>query len=171
MPPHLLAPRNTTSPCRLHKYHVPPTRTRLTNPPLLTTSIRPQNPPRPWSFPTALMSQLTLTCGMAISQLPLCSARMNSCRAMSAIWPAHYNAWHASSNSEVWKDATATTSSNWHYLANQPGSSYLRSSNLAGTNSIHPKTPLSATTSLLMLEICKTAIGRSRTMPTPKQQR
>ena len=94
-----------------------PMRMRLTNPPLLTTSIRPQNPPCPWSSPIALMSRLTLTCGTAILQLPLCSARMNSCRAMFATW-------HASSNSEVWKDATATTSPNWNYLVNQPGSSY-----------------------------------------------
>jgi len=153
-PPHPMAPRSTTSPCRRRKHHVPPTRTRLTIPPLLTTSIRPRNPPRPRSFPTALMSQPTLTCGTAISQLPHCSARMNSCKATSATWPAHYNAWPASSSSEVWKDATATTSPNWHYSANQPGSSYPRSSNLAGTNSIHPQALLSATTSLPMLEIC-----------------
>jgi len=139
-------------------------------PSLLTTSIHPQNPPRPQLFPTALMSWPTLTCGTAISQLPLCSARMNSYRAMSATWPAHCNAWHASSNSIVWKDATATTFPNWNYLVNQPGSSYPQSLNPAGTNSIHPKTPLSTITSLLMLEICKTVIGRLRTMPTPKRQ-
>ena len=147
---------------------MPPTRTRLMNPPLLTTSICPRNPPRPQSFPTVLTSWLTLTCGTAISQLPLCSARTNSCRAMSATWPAHYNAWHASSNSEVWKDVTATTSPNWHHSANQSGSSYLQSLNLVGTNSIHSQTPLSATTSLLMLETCKPMIGLPRTTPTPK---
>ena len=49
--------------------------------------------------------------------------------------------------------------------------SYPRSLNLAGTSSIHPKTPLSVTTSLPMLEICKPVIGPLRTMPTLKRQR
>jgi len=72
--PHPMAPRSTTLPCRRRKHHMPPTRTRLTTPPLLTTSIRPRNSPCPRSFPTALTSRLTLTCGTAISQLPHCSA-------------------------------------------------------------------------------------------------
>ena len=168
--PHPLAPGSTTSPCCPRKCHVPPMRTCLTNSPLLTTPIRPWNSPHPRSFPTVLTFQLTLTCGTEISQLPLCLAQTNFYRTMSATWPAHYNAWYASSNSEVWKDATATTSPNWNYLANQPGSSYLQSSNLAGTNFIHPKTPLSTITSLLMLEICKLMIGPLRTTPLPKRQ-
>ena len=150
---------------------MPPTRTRSTNPSLLTTSIRPWNPLRPRSFPTALTSWLTLACGTATSQPLLCSAQTNFYRATSATWPARYNTWYASSNSEVWKVATATTSSNWNYLANQPGYSYPRSLNLAGTSSSQPKTPLSVTTSLPMLEIYKPVTGLPRTTPTPKQQR
>ena len=107
MPPHLLAPRSTTSPCHLRKRHVPPTRTCSTNPPLLITSTRPRNPLRPWSFPTVLMSQLILACGTATSQPPLCLAQINFYRATSATWPACYNTWHAFSNSEVWKVVTA----------------------------------------------------------------
>jgi len=64
---HPMASRSTTSLCHLRKRHVPPTRTCLTKPPLLTTSICPQNPPCPWSFPIALMSQPTPTCRMATS--------------------------------------------------------------------------------------------------------
>ena len=100
--PHPMAPRSATLPCRLCKRHMPPTRTHLTNPPLLTTSICLWNPPCPWSFPIALTSWPTLTCGMATSQPLLCSAQTNSCKAMSATWPAHYNTWHAFSNSKTW---------------------------------------------------------------------
>jgi len=121
---HPLAPRSMTSPCRLRKCHVPLTRTCLTNPPLLTTSIRPWNPFHPQSSPTVLTSQPTLTCGTVTSQPLLCSAQMNSCKAMSATWPAHYNAWYAFSNSKAWKNAMVTISPNWNYLVNQPRSSY-----------------------------------------------
>ena len=37
---------------------------------------------------------------------------------------ARYNAWHASSNSKVWKGAMVTTSPNWNSSANQLGISY-----------------------------------------------
>ena len=151
-------------------HHVSPTRTCLTTPPPLTTSIRPQNPLRPWSFPTALTSQLTPTCRTATSQPLHCSAQMNSCKVISATWLAHYNGWHAFSNSKVWKGVTVTTSPNWNYSANQLGSSYLRFSNLAGTNYTHLKTSPSATTFLPILEIYKPAIRPPRTMPTPKWQ-
>ena len=76
------------------------TRERLI-PPLLTTSICHWNPPHPQSFLTVLTSQPTLTCGMATSQPHHYLALMNSCKAMFAIWHAHYNIWHASSNSVV----------------------------------------------------------------------
>jgi len=99
--PPSTGPRNTITPCRLRKRHMPPMRTRSTNPPLLTTSICPWNPLRPRSFPTALTSRLTLACRTATSQPPLCSAQTNFYRATSTTWSARYNAWHASSNSEV----------------------------------------------------------------------